>query len=58
MTEYEIRKAVKLIRLIPQLQAILEVASKRLGLTCVALMADYDQKSQKVFAEIYTVIDY
>lgn len=57
VTEYEIRKAVKLTRLIPQLQAILEVAPKRLPLTCADLMADYDQESQEVFAEICTTTD-
>lgn len=57
VTEYEIRKAVKLTRLTPQLQAILEMAPKRLPLVCADLMADYDQESQEVFAEICTTTD-
>lgn len=58
VTEYEIRKAIKLTLLIPQLQALLEVAPKRLNLACADLMADYDQKSQEAFAEICTMVDY
>lgn len=52
VTEYEIRKAIKLTRLIPQLQEILETTPKRLNLACADLMADYDPKSQEAFVEM------
>ena len=58
VTEYEIRKAVKLTRLIPQLQAILEVAPKRLNLACADLMADYDPESQEAFVEMCNIEGY
>lgn len=55
VTEYEIRKAVKLTLLIPQLQEILETAPKRLNLACADLIADYDPESQEAFIEMCSV---
>lgn len=55
VTEYEIRKAVKLTLLIPRLQEILETAPKRLNLACADLMADYDPESQEAFIEMCSV---
>lgn len=52
VTEYEIRKAVKLTYLIPELADILETAPKRLNLACADLMADYDPESQQAFIEM------
>ena len=46
VTEYEIRKAIKLTYLIPELAVILETAPKQLNLACADLMADYDPESQ------------
>lgn len=58
VTEYEIRKAVKLTLLIPQLQEILETAPKRLNLACADLMADYDPESQEAFVEMCSIEGY
>ena len=55
-TEYEIRKAVKLTCLIPELADILENNPKQLNLACADLIADYDAKSQQAFIEICSVI--
>ena len=55
VSEYEIRKAVKLTRLIPELLEILENSPRRLNLSCADLMADYDAKSQTAFAQICAV---
>ncbi len=55
VTEYEVRKAIKLAHLIPQLQEILETAPKRLNLACADLMADYDPQSQEAFIEMCSV---
>lgn len=52
VTEYEIRKAVKLTCLIPELANILETAPKKLNLACADMMADYDQESQPAFVEM------
>jgi len=52
VTEYEIRKAVKLTYLIPELVSILETAPKQLNLACADLMADYDPESQQAFIEM------
>lgn len=54
-TEYEVRKAIKLAHLIPQLQEILETAPKRLNLACADLMADYDPEPQEAFIEMCNV---
>ncbi len=58
VTEYEIRKAVKLTYLIPQLQDILVHASERLNLVCAELIADYDPTSQEAFVEICSIEGY
>ena len=58
VTEYEIRKAVKLTLLIPPLQEILETAPKRLNLACADLMADYDMESQEAFIEMCSIEGY
>ena len=56
VTEYEIRKAVKLTYLIPELADILEKDPKQLNLACADLIADYDAISQKAFIEICSII--
>lgn len=58
VTEYEIRKAIKLTQLIPELTDILENSPKQLNLTCADLMADYDAESQKAFAEMCSIEGY
>lgn len=55
VTEYEIRKAIKLTQLIPSLLDILETAPKRLNPACADLMADYDPESQVAFIEMCSV---
>ena len=55
VTEYEIRKAIKLTSLIPELADILENNPKQLNLACADLMADYDAESQKAFIEMCSV---
>lgn len=55
VTEYEIRKAVKLTLLIPKLAGILETAPKQLNLACADMMADYDPESQRAFIEMCSV---
>ena len=54
--EYEIRKAVKLTCLIPELADILENNPKQLNLACADLIADYDAESQQAFIEICNII--
>lgn len=58
VTEYEIRKAIKLTHLIPPLLNILETNPKQLSLACADLIADYDLKSQEAFIEICSIIGY
>jgi len=58
VTEYEIRKAVKLTYLIPALQNILETTPKQLNLACADLIADYDPASQEAFVEICSIKGY
>ena len=58
VTEYEIRKAVKLTCLIPPLQDILEASPKQLNLACAELIADYDALSQAAFVEICSIEGY
>lgn len=58
VTEYEIRKAIKLTRLIPELSDILENNPKQLNLACADLIADYDAESQKPFIEICSIVGY
>lgn len=55
VTEYEIRKAIKLTQLIPELADILENKPKQLNLACAELIADYDAESQRAFIEMYTI---
>lgn len=56
VTEYEIRKAVKLTCLIPELADILENNPKQLNLACADLIADYGTESQQAFIEICSII--
>lgn len=56
VTEYEIRKAVKLTYLIPELINILENMPKQLNLACASLIANYDAESQEAFVEVCSVI--
>lgn len=58
VTEYEIRKAIKLTHLIPPLQDILETAPKQLNLACADLIAEYDLASQETFVEICSIEGY
>ena len=58
VTEYEIRKAVKLTQLIPSLQDILENTPKKFNLACADLIADYDAASQEAFAEMCGIEGY
>ena len=52
VSEHEIRKAVKLTALIPELLDILENHPRQLNLACADLMADYDADTQAAFSEI------
>ena len=52
VTEHEIRKAIKLTRLIPELQTMLEERPKQLNLSCAALLADYDEATQTAILAI------
>ena len=52
VSEHEIRKAVKLTALIPELLDILENHPRQLNLACADLMADYDAGTQAAFTEI------
>ena len=58
VTEYEIRKAIKLTRLIPPLADILESEPKRLNLACAEMIAEYDAASQEAFVEICGIQGY
>ena len=58
VTEYEIRKAIKLTCLIPELADILERNPKQLNLACADLIADYDAESQKAFIEMCSIEGY
>lgn len=58
VTEYEIRKAIKLTFLIPQLQDILVDQPKQLNLACAELIADYNEESQAAFVEICSIEGY
>ena len=52
VSEYEIRKAVKLTQLIPFLLKVLETSPKLLNLTAADMIAEYDEESQKAFGEL------
>lgn len=58
VTEYEIRKSIKLTLLLPQLQEILETTPKQLNLACADLIADYDMASQEAFIEMCSIEGY
>ena len=58
VTEYEIRKVVKLAQLIPPLAEILETQPKKLNLVCADLIADYDEPTQEAFVEMCRIEDY
>lgn len=58
VTEYEIRKAVKLTQLIPPLAALLEQGSKALSLACAEIIADYAPQEQEAFTEMCSIDGY
>lgn len=58
VTEYEIRKAIKLTQLIPELAIILEQEPKKFNLACAELIADYDAPSQAAFIEMCKIEGY
>ena len=58
VTEYEIRKAVKLAGLIPPLADILESDPRHLPLSCADMIADYDEVSQAAFVEMCRIEGY
>lgn len=58
VTEYEIRKAVKLAGLIPLLADILENDPRHLPLSCADMIADYDEASQEAFVEMCRIEGY
>ena len=58
VTEYEIRKAVKMTQLIPELQEILEEQPKLLPLSCAEKIADYDNCTQSAFTDMCAIEGY
>ena len=58
VTEYEIRKAIKLAGLIPPLADILENSPRKLPIACAERIADYDADSQRAFVEMCTIEGY
>ena len=58
VTEYEIRKAIKLAGLIPSLADILENNPRKLPIACAELIADYDAATQQAFVEMCSIEDY
>lgn len=58
VTEYEIRKAIKMTQLIPELQEILEEYPKLLPLSCAEKIADYDNSSQRAFTDMCSIEGY
>ena len=58
VTEYEIRKAIKLAGLIPPLADILENNPRKLPIACAELIADYDAATQQAFVEMCSIEDY
>lgn len=58
VTEYEIRKAIKLAGLIPPLADILENSSRKLPIACAELIADYDAATQQAFVEMCSIEDH
>lgn len=58
VTEYEIRKAIKLAALVPPLADILENSPRKLPIACAEMITDYDAATQQAFVEICSVEDY
>ena len=58
VTEYEVRKLIKLAGLIPELLEIIEEHPRQLNLSCAEMMADYDQETQPAFIEMCTIEGY
>lgn len=59
ITEYELRKAIKLTDLIPPLQEIVENEPKKLNLACALMIAEYsDEDSQQAFLEMCSIEGY
>ena len=58
VTEYEIRKAVKMTQLIPELQEVLEEHPKLLPLSCAEKIADYDNRAQRAFTDMCSIEGY
>lgn len=58
VTEYEIRKAIKLASLIGPLAEILESTPRRLPIACAELIADYDATTQQAFVEMCSIEGY
>lgn len=58
VTEYEIRKAIKMTQLIPDLQQILEEQPRLLPLSCAEKIAEYDASSQQAFTDMCTIEGY
>lgn len=52
VTEYEVRKLVKLTQLIPALLEVLETNPKQLNLAAADMIADYDEETQAAFGEL------
>ena len=58
VTEYEIRKAIKLAGLIEPLADILENSPRKLPIACAELIADYNAATQQIFIEMCSIEDY
>lgn len=58
VTEYEIRKAIKLAGLIGPLADILEDTPRKLPIACAELIADYDISTQQAFVEMCAIEGY
>lgn len=58
VTEYEIRKAIKLAGLIGPLAGILEDTPRKLPIACAELIADYDISTQQAFVEMCSIEGY
>ena len=58
VTEYEIRKAIKLAGLIEPLAEILEDTPRKLPIACAELIADYDATTQQAFVEMCAIEGY
>ena len=58
VTEYEIRKAIKLAGLIEPLAEILESTPRKLPIACAELIADYDATTQQAFVGMCSIEGY